>query len=63
MKSHYTFSCKSDITEHDWCQVCLDFITPPFHFWGGGGGGKGRVRLHVGWVSGHQNAFPHKKSN
>ena len=41
MKSHYTFSCKSDITEHDWCQVCLDFITPPFHFWGGGGRGKG----------------------
>ena len=49
MKSHYTFSCKSDITEHDWCQVCLDFITPPFHFWGGGRGkGEGTATRRLG---------------
>ena len=45
IKSHYVFSFKkSDVTEHDLCQVSVDIPSLPFHLrgWAGeGGGGEG----------------------
>ena len=43
MRNHNTFSCeRSDVTEHDLCQVFVDVPFSRFSF-------GGRVRLHVGY--------------
>ena len=36
---------KSDVTEHDQCQVCVDVASSPFHLSGGKGAASRKLKL------------------